>query len=46
MQYLKERIQKLETNSEKQNIGHLYRGISEFKRCYQPRTNLVNGYYD
>jgi hypothetical protein len=34
-------------NSKNKNIGDLYRGINEFKRGYQPQSNLVkdeNGY--
>jgi hypothetical protein len=28
-------------NSKNKNIRELYRGINEFKRGYQPRSNLV-----
>jgi hypothetical protein len=28
-------------NSKNKNIRDLYRGINEFKRGYQPRSNLV-----
>jgi hypothetical protein len=38
---LKDKINKLESNSKNKNIRDLYRGISEFKKGYQPRTNLV-----
>ena len=38
---LKGKIQDLETNSKIKNIRDLYRGISDFKKCYQPRTNIV-----
>jgi len=31
----------LETNSKIKNIMDLYRGISDFKKGYQPRTNIV-----
>ena len=31
----------LETNSKNQNIRDLYRGISDFKKGYQPRCNIV-----
>jgi hypothetical protein len=31
----------LESNSKNTNIGGLYKGINEFKKGYQPRTNLV-----
>ena len=39
--YLKAKIEDLETNSKIKNIRDLYRGISDFKRGYQPRTNIV-----
>jgi hypothetical protein len=45
--YLKNKINELETNSKNKNIRDLYRGINEFKTGYQPRTNIVkeeNGY--
>jgi hypothetical protein len=41
MEYLKGKINELATNSKNKNIRDLYRGINEFKRGYQPRTNLV-----
>jgi hypothetical protein len=40
-EYLKGKINDLATNSKNRNIGDLYRGINEFKRSYQPRSNLV-----
>jgi hypothetical protein len=40
-QYLKDKINELETNSKNKNIRDLYTGINEFKKGYQPRTNLV-----
>jgi hypothetical protein len=40
-EYLKDKINKLATNSKNKNIKHLYRGIIGFKRGYQPRNNLV-----
>jgi hypothetical protein len=40
-EYFKEKINKLETNIRNKSIRDLYRGISEFKKGYQPRTNLV-----
>jgi hypothetical protein len=40
-QYLKDKIKELATNSMRMNIRDLYRGINEFKKDYQPRTNLV-----
>jgi hypothetical protein len=39
--YLKAKINELEINSKNKNIRDLYRGINEFKRGYQPRTNVV-----
>ena len=39
--YLKAKIEDLETNSKIKNIRDLYRGISDFKTGYQPRTNIV-----
>ena len=39
--YLKVKIEDLETNSKIKNIRDLYRGISDFKKGYQPRTNTV-----
>jgi hypothetical protein len=40
-EYLKGKINELATNSKNNNIRDLYRGINEFKRGYQPRSNLV-----
>ena len=39
--YLKAKIEELETNSKIKNIRDLYRGINDFKKGYQPRTNIV-----
>ena len=39
--YLKAKIEDLETNSKIKNIRDLYRGISDFKKGYQPRINIV-----
>ena len=39
--YLKTKIEDLETNSKIKNIRDLYRGIRDFKKVYQPRTNIV-----
>jgi len=39
--YLKPKIEEVETNSKIKNIRDLYRGISDFKKGYQPRTNIV-----
>jgi len=38
---LKAKIDELEINSRIKNIGDLYRGISDFKKGYQPITNIV-----
>jgi hypothetical protein len=40
-EYLKGKINELESNSKNKNIRDLYRGINDFKKGYQPRTNLV-----
>jgi hypothetical protein len=40
-EYLKGKINKLETNNKNKNIRDLYRGINEFKEWYQPRINIV-----
>jgi hypothetical protein len=40
-EYLKDKVNELATNSKNKNIRDLYRGINEFKRGYQLRTNLV-----
>jgi hypothetical protein len=34
-------LDELETNSTIKNIEDLYRGMNDFKKGYQPRTNLV-----
>ena len=39
--YLKVKIEELETNSKIKNTRDLYRGNSDFKKGYQPRTNVV-----
>ena len=41
--YLKYKIDEIETNSNIKNIRNLFRGISAFKKGYQPRNNKVNG---
>jgi hypothetical protein len=38
---LKDKIDELATNSKNRNIWYLYRGINNFKKGYQPRSNLV-----
>jgi hypothetical protein len=40
-EYLKAKICELETDRVINNIRDLYRGISDFKKGYQPRTNTV-----
>jgi hypothetical protein len=45
-EHLKDKINELESNSKNKNIRDLYRGINEFKKGYQPRTNLVKGERD
>jgi hypothetical protein len=40
-QYLRGKINELATNSKNKNISELHRGVNEFKRVYQPRSNLV-----
>jgi hypothetical protein len=40
-EYLKEKINDLETNSKNKNIRGLYRGINVCKKGYQPGTNIV-----
>jgi hypothetical protein len=40
-EYLKDKINKLGSNRKNKNIRNLCRGINEFKKGYQPRTNLV-----
>jgi hypothetical protein len=42
-EYLEDKIKGLESDSKNKNIGDLYRGINEFKKGYQPRTNLIKG---
>jgi hypothetical protein len=40
-EYLKDKMNKLESNSKNTNIRELYRGVHEFKTGYQPTTNLA-----
>jgi hypothetical protein len=40
-EYLKDKITEIELNSKNTNIRDFYRGITEFKKGYQPKTNLV-----
>jgi hypothetical protein len=39
--YLENKINEPETNRKNKNIRDLHRGINEFKKGYQPRTNMV-----
>jgi hypothetical protein len=41
MDYLKVKINELETNSKNRNIRGLHREINDFKKGYQLRTNIV-----
>jgi len=41
-EYLTAKMEELETNSKIKNISDLYRGIYEFSKGYQPRTNILN----
>jgi hypothetical protein len=40
-EYLKDKINELESNSKNKNIRDLYRGINKFRKGYQPRSKLV-----
>jgi hypothetical protein len=40
-EYLKDKITEIELNSKNKTIRDLYRGITEFKKGYQPKSNLV-----
>ena len=40
-EYLKATIEEIKTNSKIKNIRGMYRGISDCKKGYQPRTNVV-----
>jgi hypothetical protein len=39
--YLKDKIDEIELNSKNKNIRDLYMCITECKKCYQPKSNLV-----
>jgi hypothetical protein len=41
MKYLKDKINELATNSKNKNIRDLCRGINEFQKGYQTRSNFV-----
>jgi len=38
-EYLRAEVDELKTNIKIKNIRDLYRGINDFKKGYQPRTN-------
>jgi hypothetical protein len=40
-EYLKDKINMLETNNKNKNIRDLYRGTNEFKKGYQHRINII-----
>jgi hypothetical protein len=40
-EYLKGKINELETNNKNKNVRDLYRGINEFKKGYQPIINIM-----
>jgi hypothetical protein len=40
-EYLKDKINEIELNNKNKNIRDPYRGITEFKKDYQPKTYLV-----
>ena len=39
--YLKAKIEELENNNKIKNIRDFYQGINDFKKGYQPRTDIV-----
>jgi len=40
-EYVKAKIDELETNRNIKNIRDLYRGVNDFKKGYMPRTYIV-----
>jgi hypothetical protein len=40
-EYLKGKINELETKNKNKNMKDLYRGINEFKKEYQPKINVI-----
>jgi len=40
-EYMKAKVDELETKSKTKNIRDLYRGLIDFEKDYQPRTNIV-----
>jgi len=45
-EYLKAKIEELETNTKIKNIRELYRDINDFKIVYRPETNIVKNEKD
>jgi hypothetical protein len=45
-EYLKGRINELETNNKNKNIRDLYKSINEFKKGYPPRINIIKDEID
>lgn len=41
LEYLIDKSNNLETNIKNKNTKNLHAGINEFKKCYEPETNLV-----
>jgi hypothetical protein len=39
-EYMKGKINELQTNNKNKTLRDLYRGINEFNRGYQPRINI------
>jgi hypothetical protein len=39
-EYLKDKINELETNNQNKNMKDMYRGINGFKKGYEPRINI------
>ena len=39
-EHLKDKIEEVQNNSKIKNIRDLYRSINNFKKGYQPRTNI------
>jgi hypothetical protein len=44
-EYLKDKINQLETTNKNKDIRNLYRSINEFKKGYQPRINIIKDEY-
>jgi hypothetical protein len=40
-EYLKDKVNELETNNKNKNIRDLYRGINEFRKGQQPKINII-----